>query len=369
MAHINGIAIHPGFFNRKATRTPEYRVGASIARTSIKKSIVTTTRAPKAKHAMPVIAIVAAIGSFAAGAAIATAATATIGAMIVGGMMMVGAAMSVVGTISGNAKLAKWGGILTMVGGVGALGLGAAGMLTEGAATAASGAAGGAAETAGTAALPTDVSSAASGATATPLPAEAPVVATTPTTTPPVAVDPATTAISTSAANPAATGVGATTDAVGAAVPTPAAAPTPPSTSFTDSLNAYDTSGASPSGMLTAPSTVDASTGIDLAKNPTDVGLDLSSISNVKQDPSLLSQFQTAYKDPLIKDTVGGITSGIGALAKEAQARPLINAQIGGLNATANYHNQSAASVLQRRLNGMTLAQRTAELARQKGGG
>lgn len=89
------------------------------------------------ERAMPVVAIVAAVASFAAGAAIATAAGATLGAMIVGGAMMVGAAMTVVGTISGNQNLVKWGGIISLAGGVGALGLGLAGALTDGAASAA----------------------------------------------------------------------------------------------------------------------------------------------------------------------------------------------------------------------------------------
>jgi hypothetical protein len=83
------------------------------------------------KKAMPLVAIVAAVGSFIAGAGIATAAGATMGAMIAGGAMMVGAALTIVGTVTGNANLSKWGGILSLAGGVGALGLSMADGLTS----------------------------------------------------------------------------------------------------------------------------------------------------------------------------------------------------------------------------------------------
>jgi hypothetical protein len=81
---------------------------------------------------MPVVAIAAAIGTFAAGAGIAFAATATLGAMVVGGAMMIGAAMVIVGTVTDRPNLVKWGGILSLAGGVGALGLGMVGGLTSG---------------------------------------------------------------------------------------------------------------------------------------------------------------------------------------------------------------------------------------------
>lgn len=137
MSYIVGVRIQPGFFNQKKRRVDEYRVGASPVRLK-KTATAPKPKAPRAKYAMPVVAIVAAVGSFAAGAAIATAATATVGAMVVGGMMMVGAALTIVGTVTGNAKLTKIGGIVSLVGGVGALGLGMAGMLTTGASEAAS---------------------------------------------------------------------------------------------------------------------------------------------------------------------------------------------------------------------------------------
>jgi hypothetical protein len=81
---------------------------------------------------MPVVAIAAAIGTFAAGAGIAFAATATLGAMVVGGAMMIGAAMVIVGTVTDRPNLVKWGGILSLAGGIGALGLGMVGGLTSG---------------------------------------------------------------------------------------------------------------------------------------------------------------------------------------------------------------------------------------------
>lgn len=137
MSYIVGVRIQPGFFNQKKRRVDEYRVGASPVRLK-KTATAPKPKVPRAKYAMPIIPIIAAVGSFAAGAAIATAATATVGAMVVGGMMMVGAALTIVGTVTGNAKLTKIGGIVSLVGGVGALGLGMAGMLTTGASEAAS---------------------------------------------------------------------------------------------------------------------------------------------------------------------------------------------------------------------------------------
>lgn len=85
------------------------------------------------QKAMPVAAIAVAATSFIAGATIATAAGATVAAMVAGGAMMVGAAMTVVGVVTGRQNLVRWGGILTAVGGIGAGILGATGMLTEGA--------------------------------------------------------------------------------------------------------------------------------------------------------------------------------------------------------------------------------------------
>lgn len=137
MSYIVGVRIQPGFFNQKKRRVDEHRVGASPVRLK-RTATVPKPKAPRAKYAMPIIPIIAAVGSFAAGAAVATAAGATVGAMVVGGMMMVGAALTIVGTVTGNAKLTKIGGIVSLVGGVGALGLGMAGMLTSGVSEAAS---------------------------------------------------------------------------------------------------------------------------------------------------------------------------------------------------------------------------------------
>ena len=64
---------------------------------------------------MPVAAVALAASSFAAGAAAFTAAT-TIGGMVAAGATMVGSALSIVGTVTGNAKLSKIGGVLALGG-------------------------------------------------------------------------------------------------------------------------------------------------------------------------------------------------------------------------------------------------------------
>ncbi len=69
---------------------------------------------------MPVVAIAMAAGSFAAGAT-AIAAGATGFAAVAAGAMMVGGALTIVGTVTGNAKLAKIGGILSLAGGIGTM--------------------------------------------------------------------------------------------------------------------------------------------------------------------------------------------------------------------------------------------------------
>lgn len=135
MTTIQGVRIHPGFFKQQRRKPVEHRVGDAPASIRLKPTSIPKPRAPRAKYAMPAVAIIGAIGSFVAGAGIALAAEATVAAMVVGGAMMVGAAMTVVGTITGNQKLAKWGTVLSVVGGIGALGLGAAGMLTDAAAS------------------------------------------------------------------------------------------------------------------------------------------------------------------------------------------------------------------------------------------
>lgn len=68
----------------------------------------------------PAIPIIAAVGSIAAGAAAIGTATTLLGT-IAAGAMMVGGALSLAGTVSGNEKLSKWGGIISAVGGVGAI--------------------------------------------------------------------------------------------------------------------------------------------------------------------------------------------------------------------------------------------------------
>lgn len=62
---------------------------------------------------MPVVAVAAAAASFTAGMAAVTA-----GSALIGGAMMVGGALTAIGTVTGNAKLAKIGGILSIAGGV-----------------------------------------------------------------------------------------------------------------------------------------------------------------------------------------------------------------------------------------------------------
>lgn len=83
------------------------------------------------EKAMPVVAVAAAAATFATGAGIAMAAGATLGAMVAGGAMMVGAAMTIVGTVTGRPNLVKWGGIISLAGGIGAGILSSTGGLTE----------------------------------------------------------------------------------------------------------------------------------------------------------------------------------------------------------------------------------------------
>lgn len=96
----------------------------------------------------PVSAVLA-IGSIVAGYGAATAAGATMAAMVLGGMAMAGGALSLVGNVTGNAKLQKFGSIVGLVGGAGiALGNLGAFALTDAAAASAAPAAGAAAEAA-----------------------------------------------------------------------------------------------------------------------------------------------------------------------------------------------------------------------------
>jgi hypothetical protein len=70
------------------------------------------------KREMPVVAVALAATSFVSGVAAFTAAT-TIGGMIAAGATIVGSALTIIGTVTGNAKLAKIGGILSIGGMVG----------------------------------------------------------------------------------------------------------------------------------------------------------------------------------------------------------------------------------------------------------
>lgn len=90
------------------------------------------------KPQMPVAAVALAASSFtaAAGTFAAAAAAGAVGSMVAAGAVMVGSALSIVGTITGNAKLAKIGAVLGIVGGL------AGGMSMPGAETGASNAAG-----------------------------------------------------------------------------------------------------------------------------------------------------------------------------------------------------------------------------------
>lgn len=138
------ITLQPGFLKYhqdKTTAKDGPRIGASPTG-RVKKSVVHAPTEPRAIHAMPIVPIIAAIGSAVAGFGIATAAGASIGAMIAGGAMMVGAALTVIGVVTENQKLMKIGGVLSLAGGVGALALGAMGGLTSAATSTAEAAAG-----------------------------------------------------------------------------------------------------------------------------------------------------------------------------------------------------------------------------------
>lgn len=69
---------------------------------------------------MPVIVVAVAAGSFAAGAAALATAT-TLLATVSAGALMVGSALTIAGTITGNSKLTKIGGIISLAGGIGSL--------------------------------------------------------------------------------------------------------------------------------------------------------------------------------------------------------------------------------------------------------
>ena len=84
---------------------------------------------------MPVVVVALAAGSFAAGAAAIATAT-TLMATVAAGALMVGSAMTIAGTVTGNKKLTKIGGIISLAGGAASL----ANNLAGGAAAAGAGA-------------------------------------------------------------------------------------------------------------------------------------------------------------------------------------------------------------------------------------
>lgn len=125
---INGLTIpHPVVFARRERELP--RVGAGTS-ARVKPTVVHKPSNPRAKYAMPIIPIVAAIATIAAGATVA--AGVGIAAMVAGGAMMIGGALVIIGTITDRPNLVKWGGILSIAGGIGAAYLGATGALTAG---------------------------------------------------------------------------------------------------------------------------------------------------------------------------------------------------------------------------------------------
>jgi hypothetical protein len=71
------------------------------------------------------IPLIAAAATASAGVAAFAAATTMVG-MITAGMMVAGAAMTAIGTLTGNKNLTKWGGIVSLAGGVGNILSGAA---------------------------------------------------------------------------------------------------------------------------------------------------------------------------------------------------------------------------------------------------
>lgn len=71
------------------------------------------------ERAMPVAVVALAAGSFAAGAAAFTAAAAWSATAVLAGTLMVGSALTIVGTITGNQNLTKIGGALALIGGGG----------------------------------------------------------------------------------------------------------------------------------------------------------------------------------------------------------------------------------------------------------
>lgn len=140
---INGLRIpHPATFKPR-TRAPSH---ASVQPMFHVKRTVTIKPQPlRAIHAMPVIAIVGAIGSIVAGVGAVAAATSVVGTVLAGAMI-VGGAATLIGAATGNQNLMKYGSILSAVGAVGTAGM----SLFGGADTAASAGVGAGAQSANT---------------------------------------------------------------------------------------------------------------------------------------------------------------------------------------------------------------------------
>lgn len=262
---------------------------------------------------MPVAVVALAAYSFVGAAAAATAVGATMATMVAAGAVMVGSALTVVGTLTGNQKLTKIGGIIGLAGGIGGL----ANSALSGAETAGSAAA----DTAGTAATDTATDAAADAATST---------ATSTATD--AATDAATSAVTTSPVTPPG-GIepmagGGAIDANSAVVnpitpptsaPTPAvtATPTQPPAGAIDAMstsipNTFDAT-ATKAGQAAAgadPFNVNASnvTGPDAFKTlgtPQPLG-------NVAADPGMLSQMQAwAKANPELAKIAAGTVQGM----------------------------------------------------------
>lgn len=134
---INGLRIPlPHTFKTRERERPRVSVAPSAFR--LKATVTIAPSNPRALHAMPVFAIVAAIGSIVGGVAAAGAATSILGTVLAGAMI-VGGAATLIGAATGNQNLMKYGSILSLVGGVGTAAVGMFGeAATAGADTAAS---------------------------------------------------------------------------------------------------------------------------------------------------------------------------------------------------------------------------------------
>ena len=115
------IRLYPGFFNQKS-RSTEHRLGSYVSTSKTKPTVTIRPSNPRAIHMMPVLAIVAAVGSIIGGVAAVGAATGIIGTVLAGAMI-VGGAATLIGVATGNQNLVKYGGILAIAGGIGLAGM------------------------------------------------------------------------------------------------------------------------------------------------------------------------------------------------------------------------------------------------------